>query len=136
VAAGEPKRYRYEMIGEGDPLELRHLLAELERDGKADSAGFIGDEDWFEATRDHVYPDAVRRVHEAAAGNVANKASVLLSFDDSTFYGSAFFDRVVNLAGTHGNLRRSSTLGFVLSNDAPPPEAVRSWDVRAAVFPH
>ena len=127
-------RYRYEPIGGGDPLELRHLLAELERDGKADSTGFIRNEDWFQATLDHVYPDAVRRVHEAAAGNVANRAAVLLSFDDAGYYGSAFFDAVVNLAGTHGNLRRSSTLGFVLSNDAPPPAALRSWDVRAA-FP-
>jgi hypothetical protein len=107
-------------------------MAALARDGKSDADGFIRDEDWFEVTKDHTYPDAVRRVYEAAAGNVQNKATVLLSFDDSTYYGRKLFDAVVDLAGTHGNLRNRSTLGFVLSNEKPPPDAVRSWDVRAA----
>jgi hypothetical protein len=128
--AEEPRRYRYEPEGEGDPLELRHLQAALVAAGKADSAGFIADRAWYEATLDHTYPDAIRRVYEAAAGNVQNPAAVLLSFDDSSYYGSKIFDALVDLAGTHGNLRRPSTLGCVLSNDEPPLEAVRSWDMR------
>jgi hypothetical protein len=132
--AADPNRYRYEPIGASDPLDLRYVMATLDQDGKCDAGGFIRDEDWFAATKDHTYPDAVRRVYEAAAGNVANKAPVLLSFDDSTYFGSNVFDAIVDLAGTHGNLRRASTLGFILSNDTPPPDALRSWDVRAA-FP-
>ena len=130
--AEEPRRYRYEPVGEGDPLELRHLEAALVANGRADSAGFITDRVWFEATLDHTYPDAIHRVYEAAAGNVQNPAAVLLSFDDSSYYGSKIFDALVDLAGTHGNLRRQSTVGCVLSNDALPPEAVRSWDMRDA----
>jgi len=128
--ADEPRRFRYEPLETGDPLELRHLAAELAVAGQADSAGFIADGTWFDATLDHTYPDAVRRVYEAAAGNVQHPATVLLSFDDSTYYGSKMFDALVDLAGTHGNLRRASTLGCVLSSDEPPPAAVRSWDMR------
>jgi hypothetical protein len=132
--AEKPNRYRYKPVGTGDPLELRYLMATLEQEGKSDAEGFIRDEDWFQTTKDHIYPDAVHRVYEAAVGNVGNPASVLLSFDDSTYYGSKVFDSIVDLAGTHGNLRRRSTLGFILSNATPPPDALRSWDVRAA-FP-
>ena len=134
IFAEGPDRYRYEPVGSGDPLDLRYVMATLEQEGKSDTQGFIRDEDWFQATKDHTYPDAVHRVYESAVGNVGNAASVLLSFDDSTYYGSKVFDSIVDLAGTHGNLRRRSTLGFILSNDTPPPDALRSWDVRAT-FP-
>jgi len=133
--AENPPRYRYETVGDGDPLDLRYIRATLEQAGKSDAEGFIPDGDWFEATKDHTYPDAVHRVYEGAVGNVANKAPVLLSFDDSSYYGSKMFDSIVDLAGTHGNLRARSTLGFILSNDRRPPDAVRSWDIRAT-FPH
>jgi len=130
LLAEKPRRYRYQPIGEGDPLELRHRQAGLVAAGEADSAGFIADRVWFDATLDHTYPDALHRAFEGAAGNVRNPATVLLSFDDAAYYGSKTFDALVDLAGTHGNLRRASTLGYVLSNDEPPPAALRSWDMR------
>ncbi len=122
-------RYRY-AIEEGDPLELGPVVAALEREGRVDARGFVADADWFAETKHHRYPDAVRRVFEGATNHVANTATVILSFDEPHFYGSKFFDFVVDLAGTHGNLAAPSTLGFIMCNYERPPDFVRAPDVR------
>jgi len=92
--------------------------------------GHVLDADWFEATREHRYTDAVRRVYEGATNHVENTANVLLSFEEPYFYGSRLFDLIVNLAGTHGNLAAPSTLGFVMCNYAEPPDYVRSTEMQ------
>ena len=121
-------RYRY-AIDEGDPLALGPIVAALEREGRVDGEGYAADVDWFAATGTHRYPDAVRRVFAGATNHVENTATVLLSLDDPCFYGSKFFDFVVDLAGTHGNLAAPSTTGFLMCNYEEPPPIVRAPDV-------
>jgi hypothetical protein len=121
--------YLYDASG-GDPLELAGVLEVLKASGKMRPDGHVLDADWFEATREHRYTDAVRRVYEGATNHVENTANVLLSFEEPYFYGSRLFDLIVNLAGTHGNLAAPSTLGFVMCNYAEPPAYVRSTEMQ------
>jgi hypothetical protein len=125
-------RYRY-LTEEGDPLELGPIVAALEAEGLVDARGSIADADWFERTASHRYPDAIRRVFEGTTNHVENTATVILSFDDTHFYGSKFFDFVVNLAGTHGNLGAPSTLGFVMCNYDRPPAYIRAPEMRSCL---
>jgi hypothetical protein len=127
-AAGAGGRYRY-AADEGDPLDLGAIVAEMARAGRVDGDGYAADADWFAATAGHRYPDAVRRVFAGATNHVENTATVLLSFDEAHFYGSKFFDLVVDLAGTHGNLAAPSTNGFLMCNYEAPPATVRAPDV-------
>jgi hypothetical protein len=125
----ERNAFHYDMR-EGDPLDLAEVMRQLEETGAVDARGFVGDRDWFDATKSHRYPDAVQRVYLAARDHVENPADVILSFDDQHFYGSRFFDFLVELTGTHGNLLETSTLGFLMCNYLPPPDYIRAADMR------
>jgi hypothetical protein len=75
------------------------------------------------------YPDLRRRVEEAARNHVAHPASVFASLEDGWHYGSGLFEFLVDMKGTHGSARASSTLGFVASNVDRLPETMRAEDV-------
>jgi hypothetical protein len=55
--------------------------------------------------------------------SVTNRANVLVSLKDGYHYGSPFFDWLVTMRSTHGNLRRTSMTGFFMRN-GPMPAAV------------
>lgn len=73
------------------------------------------------------YPDLERRALEALS-STRNPASVLVSLRDGWHYGSALFDAVVDLAGTHGSARWSSSVGFLASNVDRTPETIAAED--------
>ena len=78
---------------------------------------------------DEEYPDLRRRVEEAARNHTAHPANVFVSLKDGWHYGSAFFEALVNMKGTHGSARATSTLGFVASNVDRLPETLRADEV-------
>jgi len=111
------RAFRYDVVW-GDPLQLLPLWETLRRSGKAYPDGFISGAVLLEATVEHVYPDAVRRLYEAVAGQqVENPADLLLSLQDGYYFGSRWFERLVRLRSTHGGLTRRSSVGFVMSTD-------------------
>ncbi|MCS6803736.1 MAG: hypothetical protein RMM98_07485 [Acidobacteriota bacterium] len=112
----------------GDPLQLNPIIAELQRQGRVRADGFIADADLFEATHAHIYPDAVRRLWEGLTNHVEHPASVLVSFEDGYYDGSALLDVVAVLRATHGNLRREQSSGILLTTKRRLPEAVRAAD--------
>jgi hypothetical protein len=62
------------------------------------------------------------RVRRAFAEPPLSPADVLVSLEDGWHYGSALFDRLVEIRGTHGSARASSSVGFLASNvDRTPP---------------
>ena len=90
------------------------------------SAG--GDSDLLDRP-DEEYPDLRRRAEQAARNHTAHPASVFVSLKDGWHYGSGFFEALVDMKGTHGSARATSTLGFVASNVDRLPETLRADEV-------
>lgn len=122
----------------GDPLALadeRRALA-----GRSpDAASWIGDRQWFEATRWGPYPDPFHRISRGF-DLVDNGASVLCSLEEGAMYGAAITVlgsrlSVGPLRWTHGSLLRQASLGFIMS-DVPSWEApeVARFDEALAPF--
>lgn len=124
----EGARYKYKPI-EGDPLDLEPILEVLEARQQLDEQGFAGDADWFEATKNHHYPDILRRLTAAVVNHVLNTPDVLLSLEDGYCYGNPYFVRMIELRGTHGSARDTQTNGMAMSTDAPLPRFIRAGDL-------
>lgn len=123
-------RYHYGLV-QGDPLRLRAALERLSHEGKVDGEGRSTEADWFQVTRDHVYPDAVRRAVKAVEGFVQNPADVLVSFREGYFYGNRMFDRLVTIEATHGSMLESASTAFYMSTEHEAPPYLRSHELLA-----
>ncbi|MEJ7616807.1 MAG: hypothetical protein WKF30_07530 [Pyrinomonadaceae bacterium] len=126
-------RYRYTGTNGGDPLGLartKRLLGEM---GKADEDDYIADADWFAALAQSDQPDAVRRIYDGLQQSVKNRASVIASFEDGYYSGSASLDIFAFLKATHGNLRREQSTGFVMSRTLNLPPAIRAADLWTSI---
>jgi hypothetical protein len=122
--------YRYGDL-KGDPLELSATINSLRNQGKLDESGFASEADWFEATKDHHYPDAVRNIYRSLfADRVKHQADILISLYDGYYYGWSPFGRFVTLAATHGNALAASSNAFLMSTHREMPEFVRADDAR------
>lgn len=127
---GERYQYRPE---KGDPLDLAPLIRDLTAKGKADSDGFIADEDWFIATRDAANPDAVRRVYEGAAAPIRNQANLLVNLADGYYSGSFALDIFAILQATHGNLGREQSYGLIMNTTGAFPPYIRAENMWSAI---
>lgn len=107
----------------GDVLGLDEAVRRLDEAGRLDADGYAAADEWLQATAGAAYPDPLRRLVDALAGDrVRSRASVLLSLGPGWSWGwrSAFAGGMVRsgrLKGTHGGLDRESTLGFLLVSD-------------------
>jgi len=108
---------------EGDPLHLKPVMLRLLELRQLDREGFASTESWFGATATHEYADAVNAIYQGVTNHVTNRANLLVSLKDGYHYGSPFFDWLVTMRSTHGNLRRTSMTGFFMRN-GPMPTAV------------
>ncbi len=116
--------YKYEIIS-GDPLSYKDILEKLTHLGKADGEGYIPDSDWFEATKDHPYVDALKRLYQAFSGQVESDADILISLKDGYFHGNALFSRIATILGTHGSLLDTNSVGFFMSTAQDVPSHIR-----------
>lgn len=122
-------RYRYRP-GSGDPLAYAAVAAELRRRGALADDGFAPGRRWLAATGDHPFPDALRRIVRALTVEVRNPATVALSLAPGFHFGSPVAGAVVEVAGTHGSLRRSSSRAFLWVEGGTPPSLLRADEVR------
>ncbi len=106
-------RYRAD---QGDPLQLREIIEQLEYAGRVSADGYIQEEDWLHATAMHEYPDPLRRLWSGFDSLVEHPASVLVSLQDDYYTGSIWLDVFAHLQATHGNLGRAQSLGMVLAS--------------------
>lgn len=127
---GDAYRYIAEI---GDPLKLDPILERLRSDGRVDADGFVADSVWFDATADHVYPDAAHRLWRAFHGLVGQTPDVLVSLKDGYHHGSPFMSAILAPAAVHGNLLTSGSSGFVMTTAGPLPLVLRMEDARAAL---
>lgn len=120
--------YRYS-ADVGDPLGLQPIITQLRDQGRVRPDGFVADADWFAATHQHIYPDAVRRLWDGLTNHVAHTASVLVSLEDGYYDGSAILDFLAMLRATHGNLRRGQSDAMLITTKCELPAVVRAADV-------
>ena len=92
-------------------------------------AGFADDRSWFEATVDHQWPDAVRRLWDAFHGAAINTPDVMFTLRDGYCVGLGAFDFFVDMASTHGGLNQANSATFVMSMTARVDRPLRTRDV-------
>lgn len=123
-------RFQYSRIS-GDPLDLAHTVRRLTQLGQANHQGFIHEKEWWVATRNHPYPDPLRRIWEGLHDLVQHPGTLLVSFKDGYAFGPPIFDQplINQRAGTHGALLASHSYGFLMTDFMPAEEASRPVDV-------
>jgi hypothetical protein len=113
--------FRYD-VASGDPLALLPALRRLQAAGIADANGTAPDSAWLRESIGTPYIDSLRRIITGMRASVRNPASVVVSFAPGYHYGDLLADRFVNVTGTHGSLRTTSSAAFFLTTgDVPPP---------------
>lgn len=108
---------------DGDPLHLKSVMRRMVEQDQLNAEGFASKSNWFAATAGHEYADAVNALYHGVTNHVSNRANLLASLKDGYHYGSPFFDRLVTMRSTHGNLRSASMTGFFMCN-GPMPHAI------------
>jgi len=105
---------------DGDPLELKPVMQRMVEHQQFNAEGFASADSWFAATATHEYANAVDAIYQGLTDHVINPANLLASLKDGYHYGRPFFDRLVTMRSTHGNLRRTSMTGFFMRNGPMP----------------
>ncbi|HJQ68793.1 MAG TPA: hypothetical protein VKA70_07465 [Blastocatellia bacterium] len=124
------RAFRYEAVA-GDPLKLAAIIENLEAGGLIDKRGYARDRVWFEATKDHIYPDALSNIWYSVREHVESTADVLVSFKDGYCYGSKLFERLVTLVATHGSALRSTSYAFLMSTHRETAAHLRAGEARS-----
>jgi hypothetical protein len=126
----QQNRFLYSRF-DGDPLVLEDTILRLKHLGKVDSHGFVHEKDWWMATKDHIYPDPLRRLWEGMNDLVQHPATMLVSLKDGYAFGPPIFDQPIihSRAGTHGALLASHSYGFLMTDFMPVDNASRPADV-------
>jgi len=118
------KGYRYK-CDFGDPLKLLPTIQQLSQKNQVDANGFVDDQVLFDATCQHLYPDAIPRLWRAFNGLMEYPPDVLVSFHEGYCFGASFFNNFITMKAVHGNLRPLSSSGFVLTTAGVLPGIVR-----------
>ncbi len=126
-------RFHYQ-AERGDPLQLGGAAETLVRQGLIDAQGYADDDDWFRASADGVFPDALQRLWHAFHGLVEHPPDVVLSLQESYFVGAISMTRLIDLVGIHGNLRPDSSCGFAMTMAGPLPPVQRMPDLRTSLL--
>ena len=123
-------RFQYSLI-DGDPLDLKNKLLRLQRLGKVDSQGFIHEKEWWMVTKNHNYPDPLRRIWEGIHDLVQHPGTLLISLKDGFAFGPPMFEQpmISQRAGTHGALLASHSYGFLMTDFRPVNDVNRPADV-------
>jgi hypothetical protein len=115
--------YAYDPV-RGDPLKLEPLLERLESDD-----GYYDADRLLCATVDHEYPTPLQRLWRAHFATVENPPDVIVSLAANRFSGAAFMARAVDVASTHGSLRRGNSVTFIMSTAGPLPPLMRTREI-------
>ncbi|MGH7543352.1 MAG: alkaline phosphatase family protein, partial [Gemmatimonadota bacterium] len=103
---------------EGGPALLPSRIGAVDGEGSVDPLDRPAD----------LYPMLRERVRRALDEPTHHPADVLVSLEDGWHFGSALFDGVVEIRGTHGSARASSSVGFLASNVDRTPASIAAWE--------
>jgi hypothetical protein len=116
--------FRYLAL-EGDPLGLQPVVARLRASGEADATGAAPDSVWLRETVNTEFVDPLRRIVLGLSA-VRNPADVIISLAPGYHFGNENADLFVDVRGTHGSLRTTSSLAFVMGTHVRVPDPIRS----------
>lgn len=128
------ERFRY-AIDTADVLGYAPVLEALRAAGKVNETGWVADRDWFEATVDHHWPDAPRRLWDAFHGNAVNTPELMLTFRDGYCTGLDSLAMFVTMRSTHGGLHQADSAAFAMSTTDRLQGPLRTRDVMAVLEP-
>lgn len=128
------KRLRY-LVQTSDVLGYEPVIEALRNAGKADDGGWVSERDWFEATVDHHWPDAPRRLWDAFHGTAVNTPELMLTFRDGYCTGLGSLAMFVTMRSTHGGLHQADSAAFVMSMTDRLGGPMRTRDVMAVLEP-
>lgn len=120
---------------DSDVLNYEPVIAAMRNAGKVDDSGSAGDDQWFHATLDHEYPDALRRLWDAFHGTVTHPPEVMITTRDGYCAGRKSFERFIKMASTHGSLNQINSATFVMSMTGRVTKALRSREVLSVIEP-
>jgi hypothetical protein len=123
--------FRYTAV-EGDPLQLLPVTERLRATGEIDATGAASDSAWLRETASSPFVDPLRRLTRGLSG-VSNPADVIVSLAPGHHFGDARADLFYGVRGTHGSLRTSSSLAFVMTTTVTVPNPIRSDDLQRFV---
>lgn len=119
-----------------DVLNYQHVLDALAGVGKISKDGFVSDHDWFDATKDHEWPDAPRRIWNALHGQVVHAPQLLFTLRDGYCMGNPAMEKFIKMASTHGSLNQVNSATFVMSMTGRISGPLRTKDVLEHLEPH
>ena len=117
--------FRYTTVT-GDPLGFGPALRRMQRAGTADLTGAAPDSVWLRETLQSPYIDGLRRITTGMRTAVKNQANVVVSFAPGYHFGDATATRLVTVRGTHGSLRTSSSVAYLMTTWNRAPAILRS----------
>jgi hypothetical protein len=123
-------RFRYD-DSEGDPLEMRPILARLAAEGACDRDGFVDKKKLFEETFDHTYPDALYCLWRAFHGLVQHPPDLAVTLHDNYMNHNRAFSFFVKANSTHGSLNNLNMTTFVMSTARAFERPLRMEDLKA-----
>jgi hypothetical protein len=128
------RQVRYRPI-EGDPLGYALVLESMKAGGTLGDAGYAPDAAWLEATLDHAFPDAPRRIWDAFHRQVVNVPRVMVTMKDGYAAGLAEYEKYIDMKSTHGGLNQANSATFVATMTERPLGPMRMRDVLPSVEP-
>lgn len=118
-----------------DVLGYEQVLQTLRSEGLVDEEGFVSDRTWFDATVDHEWPDAPRRLWDAFHGLAVNTPDLMLTYRDGYCTGLGFLDMFIDMASTHGGLDQQESAAFVMSMTGRARTPLRMSEVMETIEP-
>lgn len=126
-------------VRSGDPLRYGEFVQNMRLEtGSSAARSWFSDREWFKATRQAEYPDALSRLY-GAFDLVKNPATVICSVEPGFMYGARGTQRAARITGgplrwTHGALFREASNGFLLT-DIPVDGCCESIRISDALLP-
>jgi hypothetical protein len=119
-----------------DVLSYRVAVDSLRAFSKTDTEGYAIANDWFEATVDHIWPNAPPRIWDAFHGIVVSTPDLMIAFKDGYHSGFTLFESFIDMASTHGGLNQANCATFLLSMTGRATRPLRSEDVMQTIEPN
>lgn len=130
----DERKVRYKAI-DRDVLQYESPMNALARARKISADGFVSDADWFDATQNHEWPDAPRRIWNAFHGQVVHAPQLLFTLRDGYCMGSPAMEKFIKMASTHGSLNQANSATFVMSMTGRINQPLRTRDVLQRLEP-
>lgn len=98
-------------------------------------ASRITEKQWFDATIDHEWPDAPRRIWDAFHRNAISPPELMLTFVDGFCAGVPSYEKYITMKSTHGGLNQVNSATFVMTMTGRIDHPLRTEDVIDALEP-